>query len=160
MPPTIHDTAAAILEGTNAPISTAKLQSLTYLAQGWSLELRGSALFPDAFQAWSVGPVSAELFHQHRHETTVSEWRWGDAAALSAEQHNVIHAVLKNYGRVDAEGLRELDHVRGRPWRNARSRAGFPTGRISTEEIFLDDIHLHFTELLGAQTRIRASFSR
>lgn len=45
------------------PVFPMKMQKLVYLAQGWSLALRGEPLIKDRVEAWKYGPVVPNLYH-------------------------------------------------------------------------------------------------
>lgn len=144
----VHDVAAAILSTFDRSISTMKLQKLVYLSQGWSLALRDRPLFDGNFEAWANGPVSRDLFRNHRTLYSVSRWPEGDPNALSADDRLVVHAVLQNYGALSGKELSELTHVSGTPWTRARSRAGVAPGSSSREPLRDDEMKEHFQQLL------------
>lgn len=145
---TIHDTAAALLAPFDNRLPTSKLQALVYLAQGWSLALRGEALFPEPIQAWSAGPISRDLFRHHRREYSVADWPAGHAHELASAEAIVINAVVRNYGALSGTQLRTMAHVCGPPWARARDRAN---GAIASDvEIPVIDIRHHFAMILGS----------
>ncbi|MCL2803658.1 MAG: Panacea domain-containing protein [Micrococcales bacterium] len=115
----VHDLAAYILR-QHGEMSTTKLHKLCYYAQGHSLAWDGEPLFHEELQAWSNGPVCAELFHRHQGrfnlETCDPE---GDPEALSQDQRETIDAVLDAYGHLTGFELSVLA-ASERPWREAR----------------------------------------
>lgn len=148
---TVHDTAAAVLAQFDVRVSTAKLQALVYLAQGWSLALRGERLFPEAFQAWSGGPISRDLFRHHRRDYSVTDWPAGSARELTGAETIVVDAVVRNYGALSGPQLRSLAHVCGPPWAWARTRAD---GGVASDEVIpIAEIRHHFVTVLGARPR-------
>lgn len=148
---TIHDTAAAILAPFDTRLPTSKLQALVYLAQGWSLALRGETLFPEPIQAWSTGPISRDLFRHHRRDYSVADWPAGHARELTGAETIVVDAVVRNYGALSGAQLRAMDHVCGPPWARARDRTN---GAIASHvEIPVSDIRHHFAMILGNHGR-------
>ncbi|KDP89696.1 MULTISPECIES: Panacea domain-containing protein [Clavibacter] len=131
----IHDVAAYITQRFTGPISTMKLQKLTYFSQGWTLALLGRPLFEEQFSAWTRGPVAYALYNEHRGLYSVSDWRRGDANAVSDEERVVIDAVLSNYGALSGAELSDLTHRRDTPWAEARARVGAIEGAPANETI-------------------------
>lgn len=150
----INDVAAYVLATFENSISTMKLQKLCYMAQGWNLALADDALFGDEFEAWKRGPVSRELYRNHRREFSVSRWPMGNPAELSERDRVVVDGMLRNYGALSGVELSELTHQEGTPWSLTRSRAGVRDGESSTETISKSDIKTHFREKLGLDTHV------
>ncbi|MBF4549341.1 Panacea domain-containing protein [Pseudoclavibacter sp. VKM Ac-2888] len=119
------------------------MQALVYLAQGWSLGLRGEPLFPELHHAWSTGPVSSHLFKLHRRDYSVTAWPFGNAERLTAEEAVIVDSVVRQYGALFGAQLQSLSLVCGPPWVRARGEHG--TGLIP-----LDEIRDHFTSALRA----------
>lgn len=57
----VLDVAAATLVRFDTSLSTAQLQVLLSLSQGWSMAMRGEPLFPEELHAWSTGPTNSHL---------------------------------------------------------------------------------------------------
>lgn len=144
----IHDVAAYVLSSFDAPISTMKLQKLVYLAQGWSLALLDEPLYDEKHEAWANGPVSRELFREHRRMYSVSRWPSGDADALEFLDQVIVDAVVANYGALSGSELSDLTHVQGTPWAKARLKAGAEPGASSTAELSIEDMREHFKTIL------------
>lgn len=147
----INDVAAYVINHFDSSISTMKLQKLCYMAQGWSMALLDRELFPEDFQAWRNGPVSRELFQQHRRRYSVEEWPSGDPSALKWDEKIVCDAVLKNYGALSGIQLSELTHRPNTPWSETRREAGVVEGQPCEAIIAKELIREHFhTTLLPA----------
>lgn len=146
---TIHDAAAGVLDRFDRPVSTRKMQSLVYLAQGWKLGLRQETMFDEPFTAWSLGPTSLDLFRHHRREYSLSSWPQGATWNLDAIDRIVLDAVVSNYGALAGGELSDLKAVTGEPWQRARARSGAPRDQVATEEVIpIDEIQAHFQMLL------------
>lgn len=61
----LMDTAYTVLS-YGGIMTTMKMEKLVYYSQARSLAVRGSALFPEDFQAWTNGPVCPDLFRVHK----------------------------------------------------------------------------------------------
>ncbi|OWP22703.1 hypothetical protein CBF90_05835 [Microbacterium sp. AISO3] len=132
-------------------MSTMKLQKLCYIAQGWSLALRDDPLFAGDFEAWKNGPVSPQLYRQHRRSFSVSSWPSGDPDALSADERIILDAVLTNYEALTGLQLSAMTHEPGTPWSETRRIAGVSDGESSDEPIPNDLIREHYRALLGVR---------
>lgn len=145
---TIDDVASRIVAEFPTPISTMKLQKLCYIAQGWSLALRGEELFENDFEAWRNGPVSYDLFVRHKGQYSISEWEWGDPERLNDLENLVVSAVLQNYGALSGLQLSELTHKPNTPWSETRALVGATEGSSSSAVISKARIRAHFAEIL------------
>lgn len=128
-----------------ALITQMQLQKLVYLAQGWSLGVRGVPLFDERIEAWVHGPVIPSLrraFGDFGHDPIPAGEEANDDALTAAERHH-IHSTWDMYGIYSASHLRDLTH-RQTPWRNARR--GFPDDARSDAEITLADMTACFKE--------------
>lgn len=128
---TVHDVAAYILSKTGE-ITAMKLQKLAYYSQAWHLVWEDRPLFQNRFEAWANGPVSPDLYREHRGTFRVASWGKGDASALDYGEADSVDVVLKSYGDFTAYQLSEMTHHE-LPWMEAR--AGTPEGARSTAEI-------------------------
>lgn len=142
----VHDVAAYVTDHFDSSISTMKLQKLCFLAQGWSLALRRTALFDDEFQAWANGPVCWSLFDEHRGHYSVDSWASGDASKLERDEKIVLDAVLKNYEALSGRQLSALTHKPGTPW--TVTRGGLPDAARSTQVIPDDLIQNYYVDSL------------
>lgn len=147
-----NDVAAYVVDHFGGDsISTMKLQKLCYIAQGWSLALRGRLLFDAKFEAWRNGPVTRALYSRHRGDYSVSAWPWGDATAIDAQERIVLDAVLTNYEALTGRQLSALTHQPGTPWSLTREQAGVAEDDACREEISNDLIREHYRSSLLAR---------
>ena len=111
------------LDDTNegGGISNLKLQKLVYYSQVWSLVWDDKPLFQSRIEAWANGPVSPELYGEHRGTYSVSASQFSKLArgVLSNTQKETIDAVLEAYGDKSAQWLSDQTHVE-LPWQHAR----------------------------------------
>lgn len=149
----VHNVAAYITQHFDSPISTMKLQKLTYFSQGWALAVLGKPLFTEEFEAWANGPVVYSLFTNHRGQFTVDDWSWGDASRLERSERRVIDAVLRNYGALSGAQLSDMTHRKGTPWSAARARAGVGPRERAQEPVSTDDMKSFFGEEIGRARR-------
>lgn len=146
---TIHDVASYIVDRFESPITTMKLQKLTYFSQGWALAILDEPLFKDEFQAWRNGPVARALYDAHRGQYTVGHWAEGAPLNLTVRQQLVIDAVLKNYGALSGQQLSEISHDSDGPWAVARHSEGVGDGQRGNATIPKGSIAEHFKRVLG-----------
>ena len=131
----VDDVAARIVDHFDTAITTMKLQKLCYMAQGWSLGLRGKPLFDADFQAWRHGPVCKPLFDQHKKMFVVDSWPSGDGSNLTRDERVIVRAILKQYDSFTGQELSELTHEPRTPWRVTRRRAGVRENESSSAVI-------------------------
>jgi len=116
------------------PMTTMKLQKLTYYCQAWSLAWDEEPLFEEEFQAWANGPVCPELFVAHRGKYKLDD-DFLEAYAgyeFNQDQLDTIEAVIEHYGEKSPNYLSELTH-KERPWKE--TRGNIPLGDSCDEVI-------------------------
>ena len=122
-------TVAAALRARLTPApGDVKLHKLLYYAQGWHLARTGRPLFPEAVEAWTDGPVVAELRHDGRRR----RGRPGPRPP-TGEQAATVDYVAARYGDLTALELVRRTHDED-PWRHA-SEAGADDGGSDHPEI-------------------------
>jgi len=97
-----------------------RLQKLLYYAQGWSLAVRGRALFPEVVEAWQYGPVVGSLypvFRRYGHGSIPPE-DFNDPE-LDAEDAAFVTVVWDAYKEFSATKLCDMTHGEA-PWLEAR----------------------------------------
>jgi uncharacterized phage-associated protein len=114
---TVHDLAAFILS-RRGQMGGMKLQKLVYYCQAWSTVWDDAPIFGETTYAWKHGPVVRDLWEQHKRAPFVTSLPVGDAAAIDANHHRTIDAVLAYYGERDHRWLSALTHVET-PWADA-----------------------------------------
>ena len=132
------------------PVTHLKLQKLVSIGYGFYLAAFGERLFDEHIEAWALGPVVPELYHEFK--------RFGyepiTKRATMFDHHNgrfyrprvadprakaVLGFVWKRYGTRTASQLVQLTHARGTPWQKARAKA---------EKVIDDsDVKEHYSEL-------------
>lgn len=141
----IRNVAKHILGGRETGISTMKLHKLCYFIQGWHLAINGERMFPEGFEAWDYGPVSAELEEIFRSRSYISRDDEGFAAVvdnLTDYQKYFVDTILEIYDQYAA--LQLADMVRNhRAWIEAYEE-GFKV-KISQDAIAREfsDMLLH-----------------
>ena len=132
------------------PVTHLKLQKLVSIAYGFYLAAFDERLFDEHIEAWALGPVVPELYHEFK--------RFGyepiTKRATMFDHHNgkfylpkvadprataVLGFVWERYGRRTASQLVQLTHARGTPWERARSKAA----RVIDDS----DVKEHYIEL-------------
>lgn len=124
---TCHDVANYLLargrtdDDAGESISNLKLQKLAYYSQGVYLAAHGEALFPEAIEAWTHGPVVADLYHRFK--------KYGsgpiefddqiDLAKYDEQAKEVLDAVYASFGQYSGWKLRNMTHSEP-PWKETQ----------------------------------------
>lgn len=140
---TIFDVAAYILEKRGG-MTAMKLQKLCYYSQAWSLVWDERPLFSEEIQAWANGPVSPDLYREHRGQIHIAKVPKGDHAVLIADERETVDAVLGCYGDMSAHELSELTH-REHPWKKARG--DLKPGERGNQVISHDSMFMYYDSL-------------
>lgn len=114
-------TAAAVATALRARLpgylGRTKLHKLLYYCQGWHATWTGKALYPETVEAWTLGPVVADLW--------IEEKRRGqpvyDDSPLGDDEARTITYVIERYGRMTGRQLVDQTHDEA-PWRVAWDR--------------------------------------
>lgn len=106
-----------------------QLQKLMYFAHGEYLAKTGQPLVENGFQAWDLGPVNVDLYHEAKHfgrDAIKSPFdRWIPLIGVHAISgindedsvaHEVINNVVKNYGQMSPFELVTATHEKNSPW--------------------------------------------
>nr|WP_145402944.1 type II toxin-antitoxin system antitoxin SocA domain-containing protein [Paenibacillus xylanexedens] len=108
-------------EDNNQFMTHLKLQKLCYYAQAWSLAIYNKPLVNEEFEAWVHGPVNNSLYRRFR--TYGFDFIFSDdrlsSENLSPETLNLLDAIWRTYGHLDAKVLEGLTHSE-EPWIEAR----------------------------------------
>jgi uncharacterized phage-associated protein len=100
-----------------------KSQKLLYYVQGWHLALDDRPAFREEIEAWDMGPVVADVWHdQDKGRPTPPPQEIDDTTAM------VIDYVVARYGHLSGQNLITLTHSE-RPWKHAWA------GRISPDDL-------------------------
>lgn len=140
----IEDVAGRILDNCGR-MTTMKLQKLTFYCQAAYLAETGTPIFEEDFCAWVNGPVSPELFNQHRGKFFIYPGQLGGTdEALPEDSLPIVNAVCDKLGYLTANELVEKTHSE-KPWINAR-KGDHPlarSGEVITKESIRDYYRLH-----------------
>lgn len=109
------------------------LQKIAYFGQVWSLVWTGRPLVSTQFEAWPKGPVSRDLYREHRYGRTGGTLHGGDADSLSDTDKSVLAAVLAFYRPMTGDALIHASHDEA--WTAARGE--LPATAFSTDHLDL-----------------------
>lgn len=139
----VFDVAQYILQRRGS-MTAWKLQKLVYYSQAWSLVWDQRPLFPERIEAWANGPVSPELYAQHRGRFIVDHLAVGNAGAIDTAGRETIDGVLDYYGDKSPQWLSDLTHAES-PWLEARG--DLPPGAPCQQEITLEAMASYYESL-------------
>jgi uncharacterized phage-associated protein len=126
-----HDVARE-LDLVRPGLGVVQLHKLLWFCQGWHLALRGMPIFFEDIEAWEMGPVVADLWHDVAKRRTPPPPR-----TINPVQRDTVDYVVSRYGALSARELIHLTH-RASPWMSARQHG------VNTERIALTSIREHF----------------
>ena len=144
---------------SGAGITPMKIQKLLYLAQGYSLVIRNSALIDELFEAWRFGPVLPSLYQSCKKygrgfiTQLVEDFTYGQTGKNPAPLPNdygiaeIISFVWENYASMDAIELSDWTHEKGGPWDTVIHRSGLS---FKNQTIDNDLIKQYFTDRMSA----------
>lgn len=145
-----HDVAAFIVRWFNdgkeqeeVELTQLKLQKLLYYCQGYHLAMTGNPLFPEPIQAWTHGPVVAQVYDSYLEKNkggvyNIFEPVAGCENALTPEQEDICDEVLSVRGQFSAWKLRDMTHEEW-PWKEAYNRG-------NKSEVTQDSMREYFSE--------------
>jgi uncharacterized phage-associated protein len=142
----VHDVAAYILKKYSRPMTTWKLQKLTYYAQAWSLVWDERPLFQARIEAWANGPVVPALYDCHRGLFQVNSWPHGDPDRLTKSERETVDGVMEFYSHKTSQWLSDLTHAE-KPWREARG--SLAPGERGSQVISLESMLEYYSGLSG-----------
>jgi uncharacterized phage-associated protein len=123
-----------------------KVHKLAYYCQGWLVAWAGQPMFAERIEAWTNGPVVADLWHDERRDRPSPPPQTPDDQQLA-----VIDYVVARYGRHTGRELVRKTHLED-PWRDvSESEESFAT---SNPEITHEALRAWFSqdeEYLGHQ---------
>lgn len=109
VPVSAHDIAAE-LRSRCPGLPTKKLHKLLYYCQAHHLAVFGEPLFPEAIEAWDMGPVVAELWAAEKYDTPPPP-----PQPLGERELNTVGYTLSRYGMLTGKDLEVLSHGED-PW--------------------------------------------
>ncbi len=104
-----HDVARELRNRRHGAGNT-QVQKWLYYCQGWHLAWTGEPLFLESIEAWTNGPVVAELWADEKYERGKP-----DPQAVSGDGLAIIEYVLKRYGGYSGAELIKMTHGEA-PW--------------------------------------------
>lgn len=118
---TVFDVAKYIVELTG-PISPMKLQLQVYYSQAWYYTTFRKKLFPEAIEAWRIGPFCRELheFYRDRANLTAADMI-GDSDKIPVKGRAVISTVILKHGDKGTTWLAASVQSES-PWSEARAK--------------------------------------
>lgn len=107
-----HDVAGELRRRLPSP-GVVKIHKLLYYVQGWHLAINGSPAFDEGIEAWTNGPVVANLWRDENHSYAPPP-----PSTLGDELLATIDYVLARYGALTEVALIRQTHLED-PWRDA-----------------------------------------
>ena len=123
-----------------------KIHKLLYYCQGWHLALTGRRLFRETIEAWTNGPVVADLWHDERKQRPRPPEQPLDGLALAT-----IGFVLSHYGGLHGVELIRLTHSE-RPWLDVAERDTWVSDEVKVDALraFFEERHGELASVAGA----------
>lgn len=122
---TIFEVCDCILAINGEPLTTIKLQKLSYYVQAWSLVLAEEQMFEEEFIASVNGAKNLQLYELHKNRFKISNGE--DCSSCSsnftAVQREIIEKVVMLYGKYNSQQLCDLNRNED-PWLKAMARSG------------------------------------
>ncbi len=138
-------------------ITHLKLQKLVYISYGFYLARTNSSLFEEDIEAWRLGPVIPELYHEFKRFGPAIIRRWSanfdyqsgkfKIPVVSDDDDAAIRALdftWNHYGWISARDLVDITHAEGTPWKITRDQ----DRRVINPNLIRD----HFRMLLNDST--------
>ncbi len=108
-----HDVAAELRRRFKHDPGVVKIHKLLYYAQGWHLAWTGERLYSEHIEAWTNGPVVADLWRDEKYDHPKPA-----PQELAGPQLATIDYVVARYGQCTARELIRRTHEEA-PWRDA-----------------------------------------
>jgi uncharacterized phage-associated protein len=127
-PVSAHDVAREI-RARDRGAGVLKVQKLLYYCQGWNLALNGDPLFGEEIEAWTNGPVVADLWHAEDKDRAQPPPR-----TLTDRQLATVAFVCGKYRECSGQQLIEVTHGEP-PWLDAIATSAQPNPVITLEAL-------------------------
>ena len=142
------------------PLTHLKLQKLVCIGYGFYIAGYDERLFKERIQAWALGPVVPELYHEFKRfgyapitrKATIfnhQDGKFYTPKVVGPRSRIVLRIVWNLYGALTAFRLVQLTHGPDTPWRNARAKT-------KDHEIDDADMRGHYRELIRQLARQKA----
>ncbi|MBV7434507.1 DUF4065 domain-containing protein [Cardiobacteriaceae bacterium TAE3-ERU3] len=143
----VADAILKIAKAQEKSLTPMQLVKLTYIADGWSMALRGKPLFNNRIEAWKYGPVIPDIYHATKvfGRNPIPLDVIGDANDIDVtpDDREFLEAVYNQYKGLDGVALSYRTHKAGTPWTKV-----YVPG-VSHIEIPKELIAQHYRELAG-----------
>lgn len=147
-PRAIANKILQIRRESGQPTTVMQLIKLVYIADGWSLALRGKPLANQNPQAWQYGPVYPTVYKAFSQfgSQPVTQPAYVKGTDVPVEEtftddeEELIRAVVSGYGKLPAFTLSRLTHQPGTPWSKAYEKGAY-------SEISVEEMKAHFESL-------------
>ena len=96
-----------------------RLNKLLFFAQGHYFARIGQPLFNDDFEAWTYGPVVADIYRRYNKygRSPIEEVAAGyNYESFSSDELDVLLDVAREYGRYSTSELVKITHTDDSPW--------------------------------------------
>lgn len=123
---TAHDVARELRKRL-PDVGILKVHKLLYYCQGWHLAWTDEPMFPDRVEAWTNGPVVADVWH-----TEDKGYPTPPPVTLDASQLATIGYVVSRYGQLTGKQLIVQTHEET-PWRTVSMATDNPWGTHDPE---------------------------
>lgn len=148
-PRAIANKIYAMMRAEGRSVTLMQIIKLVYLADGWSLALRGQPMAKHSPQAWQYGPVFPTVYKAFKRfgSQPISEPAVDPRSGVevseefSDDEVALLKQVVESYGALHAFRLSEIMHKPGTPWTETFNKSG------PYAEIPLELIAKHFAEL-------------
>lgn len=116
----VADAILKIAKAKGISLTPMQLVKLAYIAQGWSLGVRGKDLFQNRIEAWQYGPVIPDLYHATKSygRSPIPPTAIGDVndIRVNGDDKQFLEEVFSKYGHLDGISLSYITHKAGTPW--------------------------------------------
>ena len=119
------------------PVSNLQLQKILYFLQLFFIEMYGTLMFPEEFEAWPYGPVMPSVYRRFsRFGGAPIEMSFKDADAFLKGQHkDVLDIAIKVLSSKSPWDLVRVSHADGSPWDVVYNRRQQHKGVIPNEMV-------------------------
>ncbi len=96
-----------------------RINKLLYFAQGYHLARTNRCLFDDPIEAWTYGPVVAQVYQtykKYRRNPITSLCGDYDESLFDFEEKETLTDVCRRYRNVSTHDLVEMSHAEDGPW--------------------------------------------
>lgn len=116
-----------------------KVNKLLYYAQGAFLARTGKPLFKNTIEAWTHGPVVADIYHKYKvcGRTPISSDGDIDRTCFTDEEYEVLLDVMREFGQYTGTALVSLTHQPDTPWSKAVNKGSGVLEPDSIKDYFI-----------------------